>query len=53
MLLLDALHLWEVLTDLYEQILEVQNTSLAPKMNLNFEVEGPDTWQMVIGKDAK
>ena len=45
----DASHLWEVWIDLCEQILEVQSSSLAPKDE--FEVEGPDTWQLVTGKD--
>ena len=36
----------------YAQILEVQSTSLAPIDELNFEVEGPDTWQLVTGKDS-
>ena len=35
---------WELWIDLYEQILEVQSTSLVPIDELNFEVQGPDTW---------
>ena len=37
--------------DLYEQILEVQSTSLAPMDDFELEVQGPDTQQLVTGKD--
>ena len=47
---LHALHPWEVQIDLYEQILEMWSISLAPKMNSNYEVDGPDPWQLVAGK---
>ena len=48
---LDVSHLWGVWKDLYEHILEVWRTFLAPKMNFNLEIEGPHTWQLVTGKD--
>ena len=32
--------------------MEVHGTSLAPIEEFNFEVEGPETWQVVTGKDS-
>ena len=41
---LDVSYLWKALKDLYEDILELQSTSIALiYMNLSFKVEGPDT----------
>ena len=41
-------YLWEVQLDLYEQILDVPSIPLAPKDE--FEVNAPDTWQLVTGR---
>ena len=43
---LNASHLWEVWKDLYEQILEVQNYSLAPTDE--FEIWSRRFWHFTI-----
>ena len=50
---LDASHLLEVWINLYGHIMDLWSTFLARKLNLNFEVEGPDTGQFVTGKDPR